>query len=137
MTTAKKVILAAGVGVGAFLLYRLARPSAAPRRGVRSTAATVNSSGDIVSGLVAPFASLANLFAGPTSYGAAASGSGASWAGGNNYRPSTAADFAAAESNYGYADTHPGAALPDGVYGPAVPSSSESVSTGDDGLVWA
>jgi hypothetical protein len=145
MTTGKTIAIVAGVGIGGLVLYELLKPGAPLRR--PSTAPAVGVSGSIISGLASAAAGIFGSSrppAGANAYGDAAAGQAATYApstvaanGGNlYYTPINGGGYSAgAAANYGYADTHPGAALPDGVYGPPVPVPQGSVTGSDDGLI--
>ncbi len=128
MSTAKKLLIGGGVLVGGYILYQMLKPAAAPRPS--GAGVQLNSAGSFVAGLV----SLLGGANASTPSGATGVGSGSSFwssaseqaANGNNpYMISTPTGgyTAGAAPNYAYADSHPGTALPDGVYGPPVPAT--------------
>lgn len=148
MTTGKALLIVGGVGVGGFVLWQFLKPGSTLRPAA-STAPRQTASGDWISGLIAPISSaLTNVLApsGAAARGLAASGQAASptfWsspaAAAANYNDpyyittDTGSYSAGAYNNYAYADSHPGTALPEGVYGPAIPVN---VTSGDDGLMY-
>ncbi|HZC31230.1 MAG TPA: hypothetical protein VE261_06890 [Gaiellaceae bacterium] len=127
MTVGKGLLIGAGVLAGGYVLYQLfgkAQPN------VPRPSTSVNSAGSFINGLVSVLGGIAS----PTPTGATGVGSGTQFwsspseqaANGNNpYIVSTPVGgyTAGAASNYAYADSHPGTALPDGVYGPPVPAT--------------
>ncbi len=133
-----------GILVGAFVLYEIFKPGSGAFR--PSTAPRQTTDGTIISGLVSVIPGIITSLTAPT--GPLATGQSA-WGqsdvtkatydanGGNLYYTNVGGEglSSGALPNYGYADTHPGAALPEGVYGPPVPVDSSAVTGGDDGLV--
>ena len=139
MTTTKGLLIAGGVGVGALVLYKLMSSSSAPKP-TPSTSITT-AAGNVLSGLISGIGGA--LGSSRSTTGGTGTGSGGFWstpqANAANYGdPYTVSNSAGSYSagafqNYNYADTHPGTALPDGVFGPPVPTTS--IASGDDGLM--
>jgi hypothetical protein len=128
LTTGKALLIGGGVLAGGYILYQLIAPKTAARPS--GPAASFNSGSSFVSGLVSL---LGGVNAATPSGGTGVGSGGSFWtsaaerdANGNNpYLISTPTGgySAGAAANYGYADSHPGTALPDGVYGPPVPAT--------------
>jgi hypothetical protein len=147
MTTGKALLIVGGVGVGGFVLWQFLKPGSTLRP-ASSTAPRQTASGDWVSGLIAPISNALSNVLGPNgaaARGPAASGQAASptfWsnpsAAAANYNDpyyvttDSGSYSRGAYDNYAYADSHPGTALPEGVFGPPVPTN---VTAGDDGLM--
>ncbi len=141
--TTKTVLILGGALVGGVLLYEIFKPGSALTR--PSTAARTTSNGNVEAGLVSGFVAALGQLASPHgsgAYGTSAAGQStyynpstlAANGGNTNYVDIGGAGYSAgAAGNYGYADTHPGTALPEGVYGPPVPS--QDPITSDDGLM--
>jgi len=113
MSTTKALLIAAGVAVGAYVVLEVVRRPSTASSPSRPPSSSTDYS--FISGLVNLGKSIFDSAptSGPNTYGPSGMGI--------NYTPSTAADFAAADANYAYADSHPGTALPEGVFGPPVP----------------
>jgi len=139
LTVGKGLLIAGGVGVGAYLLYRLTGGSSIKPE---PAATTTTAAGNAVSGLISAIAgSIASGRppSGPNALGPS-TGQSAFWsspaAASANYNDPNAVSndvgsySAGAFANYNYADTHPGTALPAGVYGPPVPGASPVASDG-------
>lgn len=134
MTTGKVLLIGGGVLAGGYILYQLFKqPTTTPRT---ATQGNLTAAGTLVSGLVSLFGG-ANA---ATPSGATGVGSGTSFFGSsaaaaansnNPYLVSTPAGgyTAGAATNYAYADSHPGTALPDGVYGPPIPATGLAAPT--------
>lgn len=130
MTPAKTVLIVGGVGLGAFLIYKLVSKPSAPTQ-MTSAGTLIQNLGNVPGQLFSALFGSSST-SGPNSYGQFAGNGGISQAtldanGGNPYYVTTGSGSysAGAAANYEYADSHPGTALPEGVYGPPVPTGAD------------